>query len=256
VLLTVPANLPHHLAKAPLAEATFEFRYKPARSPIAQLLPGLLFAKLGGEYDRSEATPIAAIPEQLRSVDPNLRYQAEYRLSGDRASIFIGERVAGVSVTQPYEGWRRFRPRIDQFLKIVQESNLIATVERFSIKFVNVIPAAPDSQLDLLNLRLEIGGVKPPENGFRFRTEINDEAFLRVIDIATNAEVQFPNSEKASGLLLSLDCLRVLKGEDFWQMYQSEIESVHHQLKELFFGLITPKSLESMGPSYRENNGH
>lgn len=249
VLPIVPLKLPHHLARAPLAEVTFELRFKPAQSSIAQLLPGLVFAKLGGKYGRSEATPFASFPPQIREIDPNLRYQPEYRLSGDTASVLIGERVAGVSTTAPYEGWRHFRPRVLEFLEILQTSQLIEKVERFSIKATNIIPA-PGGQFDLLNLRLEIGGIKPSENGFRLRTEISDKTLVRIIEIATNATIQFRSGETMSGLLLSLDCVRILEGEDFWSIHTKAIDEVHDQLKELFFGLITQASLESLGPSY------
>ena len=249
-LPTVPTKIPHNLARAPLVEAIFEFRFTPAQSSVAQLLPGLIFSKLSGKYDRSEATPVASIPPEIRAKHSDLRYQAQHRLSGERASVFIGDRVAGVSITRPYEGWRRFRPRILEFLEVLQTSKLVERGERFSIKFVNIIPSAPGQQLALLNLRLEVGGIGAPENGFRFRTEINDETYIRIIQIVTNAETDISSQEKISGLLLSLDCIRVLRNEDFWQEHPSGIDQVHDQLKHLFFGLITEKTLESLEPSY------
>jgi uncharacterized protein (TIGR04255 family) len=248
-LVTLPSKLPHYLARAPLAEAIFELRFKPAQVSIAQLLPGLVFAKLGSRYGRSEATPVASIPPQLRDMDPNLRYQAQYRLSGERSSIFLGERVAGVSMTAPYEGWHHFRPRILEFLEIVRGSGLVETVERFSIKAINIVPTL-GAQLDLLNLHLEIGGIKPPENGFHLRAEVNDDTFLRIIEISTNASAKLPSGETTSGLLLSLDCVRPMRNEDFWSIQETSIDEVHEQLKELFFGLINQQSLESLGPSY------
>ena len=250
-LATVPHKLPTHLAQAPLAEAIFEFRFKPVpQTSVAQLLPGLVFAKLHDKYDRSEATPVAGIPEQIRKGDPNLRYAALHRLSGEKSSVFIGEQVAGVSVIEPYEGWQRFRPRILEFLEIARASNLIERVERFSIKAINLIPSTSGQQLDLLNLRLEIGGIRAPETGFHFRTELNDKAFSRIIEIQPNTQIQFTTSKTTTGLLLSLDCVKILTNEDFWSAYATAINDVHNQLKELFFGLITQKTLESLEPSY------
>ena len=251
ILPTVPPTLPTHLAKAPIIEGTFEIRFNPAQPAVAQLLPGLVFAKLGGKYGRAEATPIASIPPQVREIDPNLRYQAEYRVSGETAAVFMGDRVAGVSVPAPYEGWQNFRPRVLEFLELLQGSQLVRAVERFSLKFTNVIPAPPEPQrqLDLLNLKVEIGGIKPNENGFRFRTEINDERIIRIVELATNAEVQILGG-KASGLLLSLDCIRQIGGEEFWPNHLKSIDDLHVQLKELFFGLITENTLQSLGPVY------
>lgn len=252
-LTTVPPKLPHHLNRQPLVEVTFEFRFKPARPSVAQLLPGLIFAHLHDKYGRSEATPFASIPSKIREIDPNLRYQADYRLSGDRASISIGEHVAGLNVTAPYEGWARFRSRVLEFLKIVQDSHLVDKVERFSIKFVNIIPAPPGTQLDLLNLRVEIGGIRPPEDGFKLRTEINDNTYIRIVELATNAGAHLPSGEDRSGLLLVGDCIRTLKGEDFWSIHADGIDQLHLEAKQLFFGLITQKTLESLEPSYEEH---
>jgi uncharacterized protein (TIGR04255 family) len=253
VLATVPSKLPLHLAHPPLAEATFELRFRPTQPSIAQLLPGIIYAKLGGKYGRSEALPFASIPSQIRvqmsEKDSNLLYQAEYRLSEEGASIFVGERIAGVSMTAPYEGWHHFRPRILEFLEILRSSGLVEKVERFSIKATNIIPAT-GVQLDLLNLRAEIGGISAPEKGFRFRTEINDKTLNRIIEVSTNATVQFHSGETTSGLLLSLDCVRPVENEDYWSIHEKALDEVYRELKELFFGLITQEGLESLGPSY------
>jgi uncharacterized protein (TIGR04255 family) len=210
-----------------------------------------LFARLGQKYARSEATPIASIPPQIRDNDSNLRYQPHYKLFSDEgATILLGNRAAGVSVGPPYEGWEAFRPRVEEFLAVVKESGFVRTVERLSIKFVNVLEAPENKQLELLSFAVELGGIKAPEFGLRFRTEINDERFIRIIEIATNATVQLPSGQKKTGLLLSLDCIRLLRGEDFWPTTRHGLEELHVELKQLFFGLITQTTLATLQPSY------
>jgi uncharacterized protein (TIGR04255 family) len=249
VLGSTPEKLPVRLGKPPLVDAVFEVRFQATQKSIAQLLPGFFFSRLGKEYPRSEAMPIASLPAEFRDMDASLRYQFHYRLSGETAAILVGDRSAAVSALTPYQGWDEFRPRIDSFLKVLDESKLVHNVERFSLKFVNVISSTSTSQLHLLNLELAIGGVKPSDSGFQLRTELNDADLVRIIEIRPHAVAKL-RSKNITGLMLSIDCIQKTPGASISDLHLTTIEKVHLDLKQLFFGLITPATLSSLEPHY------
>src|SRR5215216_8126973 len=66
--------LPTKLRKEPLVDAVFEIRFS-ASIPATSVLPGFFFAKLGTPQWKVDRLPVADLPSQIRSADPNLRYQ-------------------------------------------------------------------------------------------------------------------------------------------------------------------------------------
>ena len=157
--------------------------------------------------------------------------------------------MAGVSIIEPYEGWSCFRPRILEFLEVLRDSALIGKVDRLSIKAMNII-SLPGSPMDMLNVEVKVGGAKPPDKGFRVRTEFHDEPYSLIVELISGATVTFQGGEKRSGHYLGLDCVREIGTESFWSIYEAALEEAHQQLKDLFFRLLTPESLESFGPRY------
>lgn len=248
-LATVPVKLPVGLARPPLMEALFEIRFQ-TPVPVPQLLPRVL-SKLGSKYSRSEAMPVASIPRPILDSNPSFRYQPHYRLYDEtNALIALGEYVAGVSVGFPYEGWEVFKPRLLEALGVLRESTLATDIERYSMKFTNLLEAPVGEQLRLIQLRAEIGGVPASEFGFRLRSELNDEMFIRIIEISTGVEAQAPSLVRKHGLMLTIDCIRETKNSSFWQDADKKVDEVHQEAKRLFFGLITESTLKSFGPEY------
>ena len=233
-----------------MVDAIFEVRFEPAKAGTGQLLPGLIFAKLGTRYPRSEATPVASIPPQIREQEPSLRYQFHYRISGTSATISVGDRSASVTASPPYQGWEFFRPRIDEFLAVLRESALVKRLERFSLKFVNILDVPEDSQLSLLNLDVRLGGITAPDDGFHLRTELRDAHLIRIVEITPKTTAKLSSGESRSGLLLSIDCIKATSSGNLDELTPEAIEQVHQELKEVFFGLITPTTLSALDPTY------
>ncbi len=249
-LPSTPPKLPKRLGKPPLVDTMFEVRFEPTRDGAVQLLPGLFLSRLAADYPRSEATPIASIPRELRDSNPSLRYQFHYRMAGDSAAVSVGDRSAGVSVFPPYQGWEFFRPRIDAFVDVLKASALVKRLERFSLKFTNVLDMHAERQLSLLNLDVSVGGVAAKDRGFHLRTELNDAKLLRIVEITPEATVTLVSGATWNGLLVSIDCIKQSESGDLQELTPAAIENVHEEVKQMFFGLITPKTLAALSPAY------
>lgn len=250
MLKTTPNDQPHTLGKAPLVDTAFEVRFDPAIPNAGQILPSLILKDLGQEYSRTEATPVASIPKEMRDGEETLRYKPHYRLVGDSAVISVGDRIAGVGALPPYQGWTVYRPRIESLMQILVGSDVIGVLERFSLKFTNVLTMPINRQLDLINLDAVLGGVPAPDQGFQYRTELNDEKSLKIVEVRPNTKFVLPGKDTYSGLLVSIDCIQPVTSGDKGELTIEAIEELHAQLKQLFFGILKPDTLEALEPIY------
>jgi len=147
-------TLPEKLRKPPVVECIFEVRFPPAKEGAGELLTGLLYSKLG-DFEKIDALPAANIPAPVRETDPNLRYTFARRLSHGNERVFVGDRSAAFSQVGEYGGWTQFRAKCTRFLRALDETRLLGTMERYSLKFTNVIDS---KSLAPLNAHFELGG--------------------------------------------------------------------------------------------------
>jgi uncharacterized protein (TIGR04255 family) len=244
-------SLPLRLGRQPLLESLFEVRFKSSGSPVTDLLPGIIFSKLGHEYRSSEVLPLATLPKEIRSRDPNLQFAATQRLSGPEAVIFFGDNVVGVSKTMPYRGWPDFRQRIHAFVEVIRQSGLINEIDRYALKAVNVIPSARPRQLDHLAINVALAGRPAQDSGFHLRTEVNDADFLRIVEVTPNITAKTADGTMHSGLRVAIDCIRPCPSSHHgWSDLVDGLDALHNEQKRLFFELLTPDTLKSLEPEY------
>ncbi len=245
------ASLPKKLARPPLIESVFELRFEPTQDKAADLLIGLLFSGLPKFRKVFQSLPISAVPREIRDKDPNTRFFASHKLSGDnRQHVMVGDRVLAFSQTAPYPGWEIVKPGIEEMLAVMKETGFVKRVERYSLKAVNLLQVPDGDQLKTLNARFEIAGRKAQEEGFRFRTEFVEKALITIIDIATRASLSLEGGTKLSGLLIQLDTIKTSDFERIWHETGECLEELRGQLKPLFFGLLTEETTSALGPSY------
>lgn len=247
--MTAP-RLPIRLERAPLHEVVFEIRFAPQRESAAELLPGLLYSSLAGQFSRVEQLPAAGIPRMLRQSDPNLRYSPVTRLVGDVSAVAVGDQVVALTISSPYPGWDAFRNHIQNLLGALRDTGFVGQVERFSLKSVNVLTIEPGHQLESLNAHLELAGRPIPETGFRLRTEYQSDPYFQIVELVPNVSIDLGPNGSIAGLLLNLDCVRMIHGEDFWAIADRELSVIHERQNLLFFSMITDRTLAALQPVY------
>lgn len=240
--------LPEKLRRPPVVECIFEVRFVPSKEGAGELLIGLLYSKLG-EFERIEALPAANIPYVVRDNDPNLRYIYTRQLVRQNTRTSLGDRSAAFSQVGEYGGWGCFRSECVRLLNALSETKLLASAERYSLKFLNVIEI-PDNSLAPLDARFELGGSPVVDAfGFRFRTESNSGPYTTVIDIVSGS-VTLPGGSSKSGLITSIDSIRMREGADIWSNPESKLDEVHDVVKNIFFKLLKPETLAKLEPVY------
>lgn len=241
---------PAKLTTIPILEAIFEVRFSPVTEGAGDVLVGLLYSGFP-DYSKVIALPAAAIPREARDRDPNLRYQPSHQLAGEKNRIQIGDRVVSLSEGAPYGGWGTLRSQILTLIAAVKATKLVGGVERYSLKYVNLIEAEVGKQLSRINGKFEVAGAPASEQGFRFRTELVSDGFTSIVEIIPGAVVQIaaPASSK-SGILVQVDVVRMSSVEDIWQDAQPRLEELHRKAKTLFFSILTKDTIDSLGPTW------
>jgi uncharacterized protein (TIGR04255 family) len=243
-------ELPAKLGKTPLVDAIFELRFEPSVEAVGDLLPGMLYAAYEDQYSEIESLPLSSMPRELRKKDSRLTYSPHNQLAGKKNILRIGDRVVILSIVWPYPGWHAFVDDILNLLNKLQGTKLIKSPSRFSLRYINVIETKSDRQLSLLNTNIEIAGGPVSEKGFQLRLEKQTNEFLTILKIVPNTAAQIVGMGERAGILIDIDTIKEINENTFWSNTKEHLNDCHRILKENFFTLLLPATLESLGPGY------
>lgn len=242
--------IPKKLRKEPLIEAVCELRFKSDKDSTSDLLPGLIFQKLGDRFPKVEKLPASNLPPIVFKNDPNLRYVPTIKLTGEPYSIMIGEHVFSISCTRPYVGWDEFSSMIVNLLSILNQTSLITHPERISIKYIDILMTSEGHTLDALNLELQIGGNRIITAPVQLRTELNAEEFINVIQIGSPAQAALITGQLFDGILIEIDTVSRTMPSDFWLNSKDFLDRAHAISKSMFFDLLKPETINRLEPEY------
>jgi uncharacterized protein (TIGR04255 family) len=252
-----PLVLPIKLKKEPLVDALFEVRFVPTNVAVSSILPGLLLSGLRPSWQEPlqiERLQAADFPIQLRNTDPFLKYQPLLKLSGERFTLLVGDWSLTVGCKLPYAGWGQFKPKIIEVMEVLKNSKLVKELERYSIKYVDIIEAAPLSeQIRRANMEIRIGSHKLVAEPFGVRIEIKQDDFTNLLQIAGQAQVTLVGGKVLSGLLIDVDTVvahRTTNFEQFTHELSDRLERIHTENKTRVFECLTPETIESLEPVY------
>jgi uncharacterized protein (TIGR04255 family) len=246
------ARLPAKLQKEPLVEGLFEFRFAVSR-PFAELAPGFLYPRINGQGITN--LPAMEIPISIRRSDEKFRYAPLIRIELDRFRVSIGERVLSIACRLPYVGWSTgFREAILHLANSVSELGAIDSVERHSIKYINVLEGSNRvEQTTKLALELEIGGRSRTGDNFQVKSEWVEGEHLHLLHIATDANVIMADGSSRSGVIVDVDTIAQYGATPFGDWLARLERSIDHtrfENKRVFFSCLTGEAIEEMGPTY------
>lgn len=242
--------IPKKLRKEPLIEVLCELRFKSDKDAISDLLPGLIFQKLGERFPKVEKLPASNFPSVVLKNDPNLRYIPTIKLTGEPYSIMIGEHVFSLSCTRPYVGWDNFSSMIIELLAILKQTSLITHPERISLKYIDILLATDGLSLDALNFELQVGGKRISTAPVQLRTELTAEEFTNIIQIGSPAQVALNAGQLLDGILIDIDTISRTMPSDFWLNPRDFLDRAHTISKSKFFDLLKPETIKRLDPEY------
>ena len=245
-------TLPKKLKKEPLIDAVFEVRFTSA-IPAGGILPGMLFGNLDGDK-KIEQLPLSQFPQELRDKDPNLRFAPISRLDWKHYYINIGDRSISVGFKHPYPGWNEFKNAIRQVMEFLQSTNFILSVERYSLKYIDLLPASNlREQVSFVNLKLELAGHKLVDEAFQIRMEIPRDGFISVIQLVSSAAATLHTGESRKGLIIDVDTIANLNRvafQEFYNEFSAKLDTIHLSNKKVFFDCLTPETISALDPEY------
>jgi len=242
--------IPKRLKKEPLLEALWEIRFKSDNESVGELLPGLVFKAMGTAYPKIERLPAANLPLYVLQQETTLHYVPTIRLEGDPYSIQIGKHVVSLSCRRPYTGWGQFEPRIFELAAMLRETNLLTRLERFSLKYIDIIPWSTLPSLKPLQILIKLGEHELTNNPIQLRTELRENGFLHIIQIASSAQAALPTGEIFEGVLIDIDTIYQQESNDFWPDFNHLLKHAHRLSKNLFFRLLTSEMIDQLEPEY------
>jgi uncharacterized protein (TIGR04255 family) len=245
-------QLPIKLRNEPLIDAVFEVRFTSTAS-ASDVLPGFLFSSLEGEK-RLERLPPADLPKPVRDADPNLRFAPLTRLLWNNYVISIGDRSMVVGCTTPYPGWGDFKPAILQITNKLKEVDIIQNVNRFSVKYTDIIPSNNiQEQISLIKTSIVLGDHTLEKENFSLRIEIPEDDILHAVNIVSSATATLADGSKREGIVIDIDSITNVDNQEFGQWLEQlpdNLEKIHTGNKNMFFKCLPKGTLDSLEPIY------
>ena len=243
-------RIPIRLTKDSILEAIFEIRFD-ALANAADLLTGLMFNTFSEFKDTApERLASVNIPKELLQTEPQFKYSPRVKLRKDNFNILIGDHSLGMAIAAPYNGWEVFSGQIEKMLSAVKETGIIKKTERFAIKYLNVVEfEGLEQQFESVNFNATLGNFKLVESLTQIRTEIIRNDFINIIEIVPNTKFTRSDGLTKAGLLFAIDTIGD-NVEEWWENFMESINRAHETEKEVFYNILSAKTLEKFGPVY------
>ena len=246
-------RVPESLEKNTIIATTFETRFRSNHPNVGDLLPGLLYHTVGKKFPKIMPLPLSQVPAHVRAVNAEIAAQPTQSLHGPTGQLLIGNQLVGLART-PYPGWNAFRPEVLEIIEALKSTGLINSIERLSLRYVNVINEGIDAfDLNQLRISVSLGELSLKREGFATRAEVEQDECTGIVDIRTGGNVTVTSqgvSKSSSGVLVSIDAVWSPPGDDTWDALPDGLEKIHTVAKTLFFELLTPETLSKLGPRW------
>ena len=198
--------------------------------------------------------PLSELSAQLRNADPNFKYAPLIRIEWNRFSIFIGDHSIGLGCNMPYAGWKLFKPAILEIITKSGAAGIISTVERFSLKYIDIVTGDLGHPMAIVDLDLKVGPLETDESSkFQIRTEFTKENIIHIIQLASSAIFTPLTGSPKEGVVIDIDSIVETKDIPFnlfVEQLPKQIELLHTRNKEVFFSCLKEQALAKLEPVY------
>lgn len=123
--MTVAPKLPKRLTPSPIIESDFEVRFNSDYPDDAVF--GVVYTAVKELFSPKKpiGLPILQVPELMRHKDPNLRYQAYYRLEKGSMNLSIGPHSLVFGNVRPYIGWSEWSAFFFNAMNCIRSTEII-----------------------------------------------------------------------------------------------------------------------------------
>lgn len=242
-------TLPQSIAPCPIIEVGAGVSFETDIPENA--LPGIIFQEVKADFPKSNSLPLAQMPMQIRSKDPNLARQPLHVLEGDHRQIAIGSGSITLLLRGDYAGWHVLSHEISSVLGRIEKAGIAKKVNRFGLRYINFFEG---DAFDKLTFAASISGQSVLNKGTFFRTTLESLPFRVKLQIGN--ELSIKTKLQTKGTILDIDTYldNPPINDDFTTSYSAFLEKAHSIEKNLFFSLLRPEFLQTLTPKYDESN--
>jgi uncharacterized protein (TIGR04255 family) len=245
-------KLPKTLDREPLVDAVFEVRMG-GTPQLADLLPGALFGQLSPK-PILQRLPAAEIPQPIRDQDTVLAFSPVIRLDWGEFTISFGDRNLVIACKLPYPKWPAFKDAIMGIVAKVAQVGIAGPVERYSVKYVNLIQAPTlADQIAKINLAVRVGDVEAQDDHLSLEVHRNEGDTLHIMSVVTGAQGKMPDGKTVFGAVVGIDSIRNVDVADFATFAASlepGLEQLRQANKRKFFTCLAQTTIDEMEPVY------
>lgn len=245
-------KLPKTLEREPLVDALCEVRME-ASAPLADILPGILFHKLDPKPS-IKRLPAAEIPQPMRANDLLLQFAPTQRLEWGEYVISVGDRNVIISCKLPYPKWPNFKKNILDIIGLIAEIGVAGQVERFSIKYINLIEAPTlAAQIAKIDLAIRIGDLEVSADHVDMKVHHVEGDTIHILTVITGASGRMPDRREVIGVVVDIDSIRNIPPipfDAFARGLEPELEKLRQSNKVRFFGCLKQQTVDELGPIY------
>jgi len=176
------------------------------------------------------------------------------QLKWDSFRVVVGPGVISIFAAIPYVGWEEFSKAINKILKTVLETEQVTRIERYSIKYANILNSKDFPKgLDALNLKLNLGDFVLNNEQAQIRLEIQMESYLTIFTLSSVVNMQYPGGAILEGVLIDIDTINKNPISDivnFKNELPNLLNDIHAKNKTFFFKTLKRETIQALGPSY------
>lgn len=246
------SKLPEILEREPLIDALFEVRLRDI-SLVADILPGILFQEYG-QQTKIVRLPVAELPKDMRASDPNLQYAPVVRIELEKYLVSVGDRSVLINCKLPYPKWKNFKQAILDIVARIAKLGVAGSVERYSLKYVNLIQAPTlAEQVSKINMSIRLGDVEVINDHANIQVHHRENGIIHILSAIVGAQGNLAEGQSIFGTIVDIDSIREFDPVDF-DTFEKNLEAGLQDLrqanKQKFFACLTPEAIEEMGPVY------
>lgn len=171
--------------------------------------------------------------------------------------VLVGDRSVGLSIHRPYIGWPNFKPQITELVSGLLETSLVGDVERFSLKYTNLVKGSNEFDLSPLTIGVRMGELKPNPQGLAVKAEFSLNNCVTIVQIATGVTIAIkaPSVDfESNGVLVDVDTICAGPFDNLSAQFPQLLERTHDTEKEVFFSVLTPAYVDSLEPVWDAKN--
>jgi len=240
-------NLPTIIDPCPIREANVEIRFE-SKVP-AEAVFGIVYSGLRGSYAVPSPTPIVQIPEFVRANDPNLQYQAHYKVKKDNFLLQLGPRMISLAAVETYPGWDLYLREILDVFRKIEQLDFILEITRLGIRYVNVFKT---DIFEKVNLQIIVNDAAVNSKETYVRALFEGTSFNTLLQVANNALIQTDDGNQTKGSLIDIDVSNQSQKMPFFENVERLLNEAHQIEKTKFFELLKDDFLATLNPVYGE----